>query len=237
MELKWSNDTNKKGLASKIKEKFQSKEPIKPRLEEARRTLQMQIAKLDAIYAKINSKDKILFSKVVKCIQNRDMESATILSNELVHLRKLEKMVNGVKLALEQINIRMGTMSELGDIVVTLSPAMSVINNIKRDITTMIPEVSNEINELSNGMTELFINSSSIPTFNNLPNIVDNDEELQKILEEATMVVENDVRRKLPEPELPSMDMSSKPSFKSSNPRRYPDLPSTRSKKRVDIPV
>ena len=43
-------------------------------------------------------------------------------------------MIGGAKLAMEQIQMRLGTMSDLGDIVVTLSPCMAMIKNINASV-------------------------------------------------------------------------------------------------------
>ncbi|RMF28737.1 MAG: hypothetical protein D6752_07105 [Candidatus Nitrosothermus koennekii] len=233
LKNKWSRD-NKKGFGSKFKNMFKSKEPIKPKFEEAQKKLHIQISKLDIIHNKLKEKDQTLFSRVVKYMQERDMQSAAILSRELAQVRKIKSMVNYSKLALEQINLRMGTMTELGDVVVTLNPAMAVINNIKGDINNMMPEVSNEMNEVTDLLNEIMIDSSDIPTGNQLPiNQLTNDEDVQQILEEATAIIENDVKDKIPELPTSMQVMNSEPPFVKSNQRKYPDLPSTR-KKRVE---
>ena len=70
-------------------------------------------------------------------MQNHDSQYAKILSNELSQIRKMNKMIElrFIKLALEQIQLRLNTITELGDVVITLSPAMSVIKGIQGDFT------------------------------------------------------------------------------------------------------
>jgi len=224
----WSND--KKGL-SKFKGFIKSKEPIKPRFEEAQRKLRLQIANLEMISQRLKEKEQTLFARIVKGMRERDMQTATMLSNELAQIRKLKNTVNYSKLALEQINLRMNTMTDLGDIVVTLSPAMSIVNNVKNDISVMMPEFNNEISAVNNILNELMINSSEIPNGTQLPvNQLTNNEDVQQILDEATALVEKDVKNRLPE--LPMNMQSKEPPFKNiKGSKKYPDLPSTRKKK------
>ena len=63
-----------------------------------------------------------------------------VLSNELSQIRKMSKMVDSAKLAFEQIQLRLNTVTELGDVVVTLNPAMSVIKGIQGGLSSMMPQ-------------------------------------------------------------------------------------------------
>mgnify|MGYP003302988391 CR=1 FL=1 len=70
-------------------------------------------------------------------------------ANELAEVRKMNKMVTQSKLALEQIALRLNTVSELGDVVVTLTPAMGVIKNIQSGVMNILPEAEHEISEIN----------------------------------------------------------------------------------------
>ena len=70
------------------------------------------------------------------------------LSNELSQIRKMNKMITSAKLALEQIQLRLNTITELGDVIVTLSPAMSVIKNLQGGLTSMMPEAGQSFGKI-----------------------------------------------------------------------------------------
>ena len=56
---KWNNDyTSKDGIRDKLREAAHSQTPLKPRIEEAQKKLQIQIAKLDEMSSKMQRKDK-----------------------------------------------------------------------------------------------------------------------------------------------------------------------------------
>jgi hypothetical protein len=93
--------------------------PLKPTTEEAQKKLQVQIAKLDGMSSKIQQKDKIIFDRIVKAIQNHDSHYGKLLSGELSQIRKMIKMIDSAKTAFEQLQLRLNTMTELGDVVVT----------------------------------------------------------------------------------------------------------------------
>ena len=70
-------------------------------------------------------------------------------ANELAEIRKQQNMVSNAKLSMEQIQIRLNTVSELGDIVFTLSPCMSLIKGLSSSLGGMMPTVSESMQDLS----------------------------------------------------------------------------------------
>ena len=201
---KWNNNAQSESIRDKLREVTQSQTPLKPRIEEAQRKLQIQISKLDAISSKMQEKDKIIFSRIVNAMQNHDSHYAKVLSGELSQIRRTNKMVNSAKLAFEQIQLRLNTMTELGDVVVTLSPAMSVIKGIQGGLKTMLPEADQSFGQISELLGGIMSGSSQIPTAEIGSNDLTFDEEAIKIIEEASAIVEEDTRDKFPDLPLSS---------------------------------
>ena len=203
---KW-NKTQSENMAVKILESIKSQTPLKPRIEEAQKKLEMQITKLESISGKIVEKDQLIFKRIVHSIQNHDIQYAKLLSNELSQIRKMSKMVDSAKLALEQIQLRLNTITELGDVVVTLTPAMSVIKNIQGGLTSMVPEADQSLSQISDLMGGILSDSAQIPKHE-----VDSgrplSEESTSIIEEATTLVEQSMKEKFPD--LPSMHIDEK---------------------------
>ena len=75
----------------------------------------------------------------------------------------MSKMVDSAKLALEQIQLRLNTITELGDVVVTLTPAMSVIKNIQGGLSSMVPEADQSLSQISDLMGGILSDSAQIP--------------------------------------------------------------------------
>jgi division protein CdvB (Snf7/Vps24/ESCRT-III family) len=209
---KW-NKTQSENMAVKILESIKSQTPLKPRIEEAQKKLEMQITKLESISGKIVEKDQLIFKRIVHSIQNHDVQYAKLLSNELSQIRKMSKMVDSAKLALEQIQLRLNTITELGDVVVTLTPAMSVIKNIQGGLTSMVPEADQSLSQISDLMGGILSDSAQIPKHE-----VDSgrplSEESTSIIEEATTLVEQSMKEKFPD--LPSLHIDEKTSEAST---------------------
>ena len=137
-------------------------------------------------------------------MQNHDSHYGKLLSGELSQIRKTNKMVNSAKLAFEQIQLRLNTMTELGDVVVTLSPAMSVIKGIQGGLKNMLPEADQSFGQISELLGGIMSGSSQIPTVEIGSRDLTFDEEALKIIEEASAIVEEDTRDKFPDLPLSS---------------------------------
>jgi division protein CdvB (Snf7/Vps24/ESCRT-III family) len=201
---KWNNNAQSESIRDKLREVTQSQTPLKPRIEEAQRKLQIQISKLDAISSKMQEKDRVIFNRIVNAMQNHDSHYAKVLSGELSQIRRTNKMVNSAKLAFEQIQLRLNTMTELGDVVVTLSPAMSVIKGIQSGLKTMLPEADQSFGQISELLGGIMSGSSQIPTTEIGSRELTFSEEAVKIMEEASAIVEEDTRDKFPDLPLSS---------------------------------
>ncbi len=191
----------------KIMENLKPQPPLKPRIEEAQKKLQMQIAKLDSISIKTEEKDQLVFKRVIQAVQNHDGQYAKVLSGELAQIRKMNKMVNSAKLALEQIQLRLNTITELGDVVVTLSPAMSVIKGIQSGLSSMMPEADHSLSQISDMLGGILTDSAQIPAAE-INNTKVMTEDSLEIIEEATAIVEQSMKEKFPD--LPSIGLGRK---------------------------
>ena len=202
----WVKPTTNQGVTNKLLEnKFmdniKSPVPLKPKIEDAQKKLQLQISKLDGISNKMHEKDNLIFKRIVYAMQTHDSQYAKVLSNELSQIRKMDKMVCSAKLAMEQIQLRLNTITELGDVVVTLSPAMSVIKGIQGGLSSMMPEADQSFGQISDLLSNIMNDSSQIPN-TEISGTGMISEDSMKILEEASMVVEQSMKDKFPD--LPS---------------------------------
>jgi division protein CdvB (Snf7/Vps24/ESCRT-III family) len=194
-------------VGNKLLEGIKPQAPLKPRIEEAQKRLQMQISKLDSIATKTLEKDQLIFKRVVHAMQNHDSQYAKVLSGELSQVRKMNKMVTSAKLALEQIQLRLNTITELGDVVVTLSPAMSVIKGVQGGLSSMMPEADQSLGQISDLLGNIMSDSGQIPDAE-ISGSNTLTEDALKIIEEASAVVEESTKDKFPD--LPSNNLQSR---------------------------
>ena len=197
---KWKDTVkNNEKLTSAFMGKVKPEAPLKNRLEVAQKKLQLQITKLDEIDTKLNQKINAIFEKIVKAKKSNNETYAKVYANELAEVRKHEKMVNNAKLSMEQIQIRLNTVSELGDVVVTLSPCMSLIKGLSSSLGGMMPTVADSMQDLSNMLGDI-VTGSSITHDGSIGQVESTNSDAQSILAEAQSIVEGQARQSMPEP-------------------------------------
>ena len=203
LSKKWNDSQSESSsMTNKLFDRLKPQDPLKPRIEEAHNKLQMQVSKLENISSKLQEKDRLIFNRVVNSLQNHDSHYAKILSNELSQVRKMTKMVDSAKIAFEQIQLRLNTMTELGDVVVTLSPAMSVIKGIQGGLSSMIPQADQSFGQISDLLGNIMSESGQITaTAAAGPELTNTglNEEAMKILEEASAMIEENTKSKFPD--------------------------------------
>ena len=196
---KWNALKNNEKLSQAFMGRVKPEAPLKNRLDTAQKKLQLQIAKLAEIDTKLQQKNNMIFEKIVDSKKTNNETYAKVYANELAEIRKHQKMVNNAKLSMEQIQIRLNTVSELGDVVVTLSPCMSLIKGLSTSLGGMMPSVSDSMQDLSNMLGDI-VTGSSITHDGSLGQIESTNSDAQSILEEAQSIVEGQARQSMPDP-------------------------------------
>jgi len=202
---KWSKPPTP-GLTERINDALKPKGSLKPRVEMAIKRLQTQISKLDNMLSKLKERDEKIFQRVVIATQQHDTQTSKVLSNELVEIRKVSKILGNARMALEQIELRLTTAHDLGDTVVTIMPTIGLMKNLKSSLSKFMPGAEQEINKMAEMLGGLMTESfSGDATFgiNESTNA-----ESDKILQEAAAVAETTVDNKFPntptDSEIPS---------------------------------
>jgi division protein CdvB (Snf7/Vps24/ESCRT-III family) len=215
LSKKWNDSQSESSMTNKLFDRLKPQDPLKPRIEEAHNKLQMQVSKLENISSKLQEKDRLIFNRVVNSLQNHDSHYAKILSNELSQVRKMTRMVDSAKIAFEQIQLRLNTMTELGDVVVTLSPAMSVIKGIQGGLASMMPQADQSFGQISDLLGNIMSESGQLTaTAAAAPEITNTglNEEAMKILEEASSMIEENTKSKFPDLPFSEVNDGVKPS-------------------------
>ena len=213
---KWTKPQNEiNNVGMKLLENIKPPSPLKPRIEEAQKRLHSQISKLENMSMKMEEKDQLIFKRVISAMQSHDSQYAKILSNELSQIRKMNKMITSAKLALEQIQLRLNTITELGDVIVTLSPAMSVIKNIQGGLSSMMPEAGQSFGKITDILNGIMNESGQIPQTSEITGNTNSiSEDALKIIEEASAIVEQSMKDKFPD--LPNNNIESKTTAESN---------------------
>jgi division protein CdvB (Snf7/Vps24/ESCRT-III family) len=196
-----SNSWNKgsgESLSQKVMGKVRPDEPLKNKIEFAQRKLQIQITKLEGINIKLQRKHDGIFEKIVNAQKSNKNGYAKAYALELAQLRKMKNMVSGAKLSMEQVQLRLSTVSELGDVVVTLSPAMSLIKGLSSSLSGIMPEANASMQDLSSILGDV-LNGSSVNGNGMMDTGISDNPDTMAILEEAHSVIEGQTKVTIPE--------------------------------------
>jgi len=196
---KWNVLKNKETLSQKFMGTVKPEAPLKHRLDVAQKKLEMQITKLGQTEQKLKQKDTMFMDKIVEATKANNQSYAKMYANELAEIRKTNKTVSNAKLSMEQVQIRLNTVSELGDVVVTLSPCMSLIKGLSTSLGGMMPEVADSMQDLSSMLGDI-VTGSTITHEGTMGEFTTSNNEAQAILDEAQAMVEGQTRQSMPEP-------------------------------------
>jgi len=194
----WNGIKNSLSLSEKLLDKVKPGLSLKNKIANSQKQLQSQISRLDETQKKLHLNHERIFKKIVDAKMLRNESKARSYAIELQELRKVKNTIGGAKLAMEQIQLRLNTVSELGDIVVTLSPCMSLIKGLTPSISNLMPNLNTSMQDLSNMLGDMISDSSfsAEPIFT--PD--QNSEDTTAILNEAHDIIEGKTKSSMPEP-------------------------------------
>ncbi len=194
---KWEAKKEGESFTASIKNTITSPPPLKPALDNAVRKLDMQINKLDQANERFTQKDRALFAKLVDAYTKHDQAHANIYATELAEIRKMSKLIMNARLALDQVSLRIKTVSELGDVCAMLGPCIGVLRSVSTGLGGVLPEAEGELGDIGNMLSGLMFEAGSTGGMSlNFENV---NEDASKILAEAATVAEQRVSANFPD--------------------------------------
>lgn len=192
------NKTDGESISQKVIGKVKPEEPIKNKINFAQKKLQFQISKLEGINEKLKKKHDAIFEKIVNAQRNNKPSYAQAYAGELTQVRKMKNMVSGAKLSMEQVKLRLDTVSELGDVVVTLSPCMAIIKGLSPSLSGIMPEANASMQDLSQILGDV-MSGSSVGVADNMNVDTTANADTLAILEEAHSVIAGQTQTAIPD--------------------------------------
>jgi len=186
----------KSSVAEKINGAIKPKGPLKPRVQEGIKKLQLQINKLDSMLTNLQERDAKLFQRIVEATQKHDTQTSKVLGNELAEVRKVIKILSSARIALEQIELRLTTCSDLGDTVVAMMPTMGLMKNLKSSLGKIMPGAEHEIGQMAEMLGGFMTESFSGDTAFGIDETT--NAESENILKEAAAVAESSAGQMFP---------------------------------------
>jgi len=186
----------KTNISEKINDTIKPKGALKPRVQTGIKKLQLQIKKLDTMLSSLQERDAKLFQRIVDATQNHDNQTSKVLGNELAEIRKVIKIMSGARIALEQIELRLTTFSDLGDTVVAIMPTMGLMKNLKSSLGKIMPGAEQEIGQMAEMLGGFMTDSFSGDGAFSMDETT--NAESESILKEAAAVAESSTGEMFP---------------------------------------
>ena len=198
-------------LSQKFLDRVRPEARLKNKMYDAGKKMESQILRLEQTHTKLKQNYDHIFKKIVECKRNGNNENESRARTYAIELQEVKKAKNKIaeaKLAMEHIKLRLNTVSELGDIVVTLSPCMSLIKGLAPSISTLMPQMHTSMEDLTNMFGDM-LTDSSLSQESMTPTYQGNTD-TDAILQEAHDVIEGKTRTAMPEPPTTSLQHFSK---------------------------
>jgi division protein CdvB (Snf7/Vps24/ESCRT-III family) len=176
-----------------------AQKPLKPRIDSTKNTIQLQNQKLESTLEKLKGKEKSLFNQIVANVQKHDMPQGKMLSNELAQVKKTTKMVSQFKVALEQVQFRLESTSDIGDVMSAVGPAMGALARVKSGMSDIMPDIRTELGQVNGVFGDIVMNAGKIGDTSFVLNSNSDGEETENILAEASAVAEQRMNDNFPD--------------------------------------
>jgi division protein CdvB (Snf7/Vps24/ESCRT-III family) len=183
--------------SEKIKERVRTPQPLKPRVEFAKNRIHAQSQKLDTVLHNLRDKENALFNQVVSSLQKHDVQKGKMLSNELAQTKKTAKMISQIKMAVEQVNLRLESTISMGDAVESIGPAIGALTRVKSGLAGAMPDVDIELGEINGVFNEVITSMGSVGSTSF--EFSARGEDIDRILSEANAVAEQRTNENLPD--------------------------------------
>ena len=194
-QKKWAQ-REVKSMTEKIRDTVKPQGALKPRIQTAVNKLQVQTSKMDVMLTKLRERDQQLFDRIVTAMQSHDTQSSRVLSSELAEVRKVSRVLGNARNSLEQVQLRLTTIHDLGDAMVAIGPAMSTMRDLKPTMSKFMPEADSELNSMTETLNGLMVDSLSGDSFEMQDSAM--NEETNSILQEASAVAEQQTDERFP---------------------------------------
>ena len=185
-----------KSMTERIRDTVKPQGALKPRIQTAVNKLQVQTSKMDIMLTKLRERDQQLFDRIVTATQSHDTQTSRVLSSELAEVRKVQRVLGGARNSLEQVQLRLTTIHDLGDAMIAIGPAMSTMRDLKPTMSKFMPEADSELNSMTETLNGLMVDSLSDDSFAMQDSAM--NEETNAILQEASAVAEQQTDARFP---------------------------------------
>lgn len=173
---------------------MQRQEQFKHDIQSAGNALHEQVLKLIPAETRLNIVEKQLQEQIVVDVFRGDKVHANMLANELTVIRKVSKLVVDLKVIFETLIVRIGTIGDYNEFCGSINSAVTSLKEVKHDLAQVTPTAKAVFADMSDTLSDT-LSTLDIKHHHSVGRVTD---DALEIMEEASSVVEERLKRKLP---------------------------------------
>jgi division protein CdvB (Snf7/Vps24/ESCRT-III family) len=203
----WERDGGQSSSFSRFGIKKQV--PLRERISYTVYRLKTQSTRLQQAERRMTDHYTELFRKCTNAVMAKDTTRASMYANECAEIKKMSQTIVRSMFAIEQVMLRLETIEEFGDVVVTMNPVAGVIHALRGSLAGIMPEVSYTLGEIGDQMNNMVMEAGGASAIT--VNAFSSGEEAERILNDANIIAEQKMKEKfptLPSTELPTVEGS-----------------------------
>ena len=127
---------------------------LKKKLISAARRIEVHKREVISLRLRLENRRQFLFEKVVRAIEHKDDDSASIFAVELTEVKKVLKVVKVSELALMQIIVRLESIRDVGDVYSNMNDAFKIMRGVNKSVSGVVPSLENATEEVNTTLSE-----------------------------------------------------------------------------------
>jgi len=186
---------------SRFSDLFSRRKPAPPTLRDkvdvVLSKLEAQRQRMAQFSSRAEERTRDLFQRCVQARMEGNEEAAKIYAEECSQNRKITQTLLSSQMALDAVVLRLETIKQLGDIAVLLKPTTKVVRSLGKNLSGIMPEVSEELGKLVEEMSGV-TGEMDLPTNIDI-GAVEFKDDTQRILADAAVAAKVNAQDTLPE--------------------------------------
>ena len=182
-----SKDTNNLN-----KYKVKTDVPIKPKINQIRSQINIQIMKMQNIFSELKIQDKEIHQKLFISIKENDIQYSSLTLSELTKLRDISKSIWMSKIVLDGLQTQMNNATNFKDLIDTITPLLTAVKSIRSLLVPYIKEADVEYKKIFELLSDVLINASQVGGY--MINFKNANKKISLILNEADLEAEYKIK-------------------------------------------
>ena len=182
-----SKDTNNLN-----KYKVKTDVPIRPKINQIRSQINIQITKMQNIFSELKIQDKEIHQKLFISIKENNIQYSSLTLSELTKLRDISKSIWMSKIVLDGLQSQMNNATNFKDIIDTITPLLTAVKSIRLLLVPYIKEADVEYKKIFELLSDVLINASQVGGY--MINFKNANKKISLILNEADLEAEYKIK-------------------------------------------